>query len=96
MCLSGSRKAAASLVFAACVLATSVTASKGTNSAPTYTNGNSSVPLVSLEQGIVRGFRDNHTNSVFLGVPYAATTGGQNRSVSFHRMTSALVLRSSL
>lgn len=90
MCLSSSRKAAASLAFAACAFAASASA---TNVAPAYTNGNSSVPLASLEQGTVRGFHDNHTNSVFLGVPYAATTGGENRSVSFDRMTRAPVLR---
>ena len=40
---------------------------------------NSSVPHVNLEQGSVQGFRDNHTNAVYLGIPYAATTGGENR-----------------
>ena len=44
-----------------------------------YASSNTSSPRVSLEQGDIQGFRDNHTNSVFLGVPYAATTGGENR-----------------
>jgi hypothetical protein len=44
-----------------------------------YPSSNTSSPRVSLEQGDILGFRDNHTNSVFLGVPYAATTGGENR-----------------
>jgi hypothetical protein len=43
-----------------------------------YPSSNTSSPRVSLEQGDI-GFRDNHTNSVFLGVPFAATTGGENR-----------------
>jgi carboxylesterase type B len=42
-------------------------------------SSNTSTPRVSLEQGDIQGFRDDHTNSVFLGVPYAATTGGENR-----------------
>jgi hypothetical protein len=44
-----------------------------------YASSNTSSPRVSLEQGDIQGFRDNHTNSVFLGVPYAANTGGENR-----------------
>ena len=44
-----------------------------------YSSSNTSSPRVSLEQGDIQGFRDNHTTSVFLGVPYAATTGGENR-----------------
>ncbi|KAH9906202.1 Alpha/Beta hydrolase protein [Xylariomycetidae sp. FL2044] len=36
-------------------------------------------PTVVLDQGTVNGFRDARGNSVFLGIPYAATTGGQNR-----------------
>ncbi|KAH7035936.1 Alpha/Beta hydrolase protein [Microdochium trichocladiopsis] len=34
---------------------------------------------VNLPQGPVRGFADDSGNSVFLGIPFAATTGGQNR-----------------
>jgi hypothetical protein len=45
----------------------------------TYTCHNRTAPHVTLNQGGVQGFRDSHANSVFLGVPYAATTGGQNR-----------------
>ena len=44
-----------------------------------YPSSNHSLPRVSLEQGAIQGFRDNHTNAVYLGVPYAATTGGENR-----------------
>ena len=44
-----------------------------------YPSGNHSLPRVNLEQGAVQGFRDNHTNSVYLGIPYADTTGGENR-----------------
>ncbi|KAL9948969.1 hypothetical protein D7B24_009483 [Verticillium nonalfalfae] len=38
-----------------------------------------SVPSAVIPQGTIRGFRDTHGNSVFLGVPFAATTGGKNR-----------------
>lgn len=44
-----------------------------------YVSSNTSSPRVSLEQGDIQGFRDDHMNSVFLGIPYAATTGGENR-----------------
>ena len=36
-------------------------------------------PEVTIPQGSVRGFRDAHCNSVYLGVPFAQTTGGANR-----------------
>lgn len=36
---------------------------------------------VALPQGEIRGFHDDSSNSVFLGVPFAATTGGENRFV---------------
>lgn len=36
-------------------------------------------PEVALSQGVVRGFRDDHCNSVYLGLPFAQTTGGANR-----------------
>ena len=32
-----------------------------------------------LQQGTVQGFVDTYGNSVFLGIPFAATTGGKNR-----------------
>jgi hypothetical protein len=32
-----------------------------------------------LDQGSVKGFNDAHGNTVFLGIPFAATTGGENR-----------------
>ncbi|KAM0722602.1 hypothetical protein Q7P37_002043 [Cladosporium fusiforme] len=49
-------------------------------SLPLYARGqNGSVPYVDIEQGGVRGFLDGHGNAVYLGVPYAATTGGENR-----------------
>lgn len=40
---------------------------------------NGSVPYVDITQGGVQGFRDGHGNAVYLGVPYAASTGGENR-----------------
>lgn len=36
---------------------------------------------VSLPQATLKGFKDAHGNTVFLGVPFAATTGGENRLV---------------
>lgn len=36
-------------------------------------------PRVELAQATVEGFLDTHNNSVFLGIPFADTTGGQNR-----------------
>jgi galactitol-specific phosphotransferase system IIB component len=57
-------------------LASSVSAASGLTS---YASSNNTVPHVTLEQGAVQGFRDNYTNSVYLGIPYAATTGGENR-----------------
>lgn len=38
-------------------------------------------PTALTNQGPVTGFEDTHGNSVFLGIPYAATTGGANRYV---------------
>lgn len=32
-----------------------------------------------LQQGAVKGFTDTHGNNVFLGIPFADTTGGENR-----------------
>lgn len=34
---------------------------------------------VEIAQGGVQGFRDGHGNAVYLGIPYAASTGGENR-----------------
>lgn len=36
-------------------------------------------PSASLAQGVISGFTDSHNNSIFLGIPFAQTTGGQNR-----------------
>lgn len=36
---------------------------------------------VNLNGGSVKGFADASGNSVFLGIPFAETTGGQNRYV---------------
>ncbi|KAJ4305790.1 hypothetical protein N0V90_001322 [Kalmusia sp. IMI 367209] len=35
--------------------------------------------VVNLAQGAVRGFNDDSGNAVFLGIPFADTTGGKNR-----------------
>ncbi|KAK8127033.1 carboxylesterase [Apiospora kogelbergensis] len=36
-------------------------------------------PRAVLPQGTVQGFLDSHNNSVFLGIPFAQSTGGLNR-----------------
>jgi hypothetical protein len=36
---------------------------------------------MTLQDGSVKGFVDSNGNSVFLGIPFAETTGGQNRYV---------------
>ncbi|KAF8857379.1 carboxylesterase [Acephala macrosclerotiorum] len=38
-----------------------------------------SCPIVTTTEGRVSGFQDESGNSVYLGIPFAATTGGQNR-----------------
>jgi hypothetical protein len=38
-----------------------------------------------LPQGPVKGYTDSYGNSVYLGIPFADTTGGQNRYV-FNRL----------
>ncbi|KAF2771743.1 alpha/beta-hydrolase [Teratosphaeria nubilosa] len=40
---------------------------------------NASAPLVKLAQGTYEGFRDSSGNAVFLGIPFAASTGDTNR-----------------
>lgn len=37
------------------------------------------LPPAAIGQGKIEGFRDEHCNGVYLGVPFAASTGGQNR-----------------
>ncbi|KAH7000726.1 Alpha/Beta hydrolase protein [Ilyonectria destructans] len=37
------------------------------------------IPTAVIPQGTIKGFRDSSSNSVFLGIPFAATTGGENR-----------------
>ncbi|KAF4956395.1 hypothetical protein FSARC_11597 [Fusarium sarcochroum] len=37
------------------------------------------IPSAVIPQGTIKGFRDDHCNAVYLGVPFAASTGGQNR-----------------
>lgn len=36
-------------------------------------------PSVAIDQGTITGFTDASGNSVFLGIPFAETTGGENR-----------------
>jgi hypothetical protein len=43
--------------------------------------GKADATTVSLAQGTVKGSTDSYGNSVFLGIPFAATTGGDNRYV---------------
>ncbi|GKT49725.1 para-nitrobenzyl esterase [Colletotrichum spaethianum] len=42
-------------------------------------NTTRATPSVAIPQGTIEGFRDASCNSVFLGVPFAATTGYENR-----------------
>lgn len=41
--------------------------------------GCTSRPSATISQGTVKGARDTSGNSVYLGIPFAATTGGDNR-----------------
>ena len=43
-------------------------------------------PTIAIPQGTVKGFADKSGNSVFLGIPFAATTGGENRYVMSFRL----------
>ncbi|KAJ0162242.1 Para-nitrobenzyl esterase [Colletotrichum tanaceti] len=72
---------AAGIVLAAACLS-SVTAASACNNNSSSSSSNSTraaVPSAVLPQGTIRGFRDASCNSVFLGVPFAGTTGGGNR-----------------
>ena len=42
-------------------------------------NSNTTAPTAFTAQGTVNGFTDANGNSVFLGIPYAASTAGDNR-----------------
>jgi hypothetical protein len=46
---------------------------------PAAVRGNAAAATVSLHAGTVKGSIDSHGNSVFLGIPFAETTGGKNR-----------------
>lgn len=50
-----------------------------TTAAGTCANRQQPVPSAIIPQGTIKGFRDASCNSVYLGIPFAATTGGQNR-----------------
>jgi hypothetical protein len=45
------------------------------------TIGGITLPAALTTFGPLTGFEDTNGNSVFLGIPYAATTGGANRCV---------------
>ncbi|KAF4781032.1 carboxylesterase [Colletotrichum scovillei] len=47
--------------------------------ASTCSNATQSAPHARISQGLVKGFHDASCNSVFLGIPFAATTAGENR-----------------
>ena len=48
--------------------------------APVYScEAETTAPTAFTAQGTVNGFTDANGNSVFLGIPYAATTAGENR-----------------
>jgi hypothetical protein len=69
----------ANRIMQAGVVASSLASTTEAAAISTYACHNKTEPHVNLDQGGVLGFRDGHANSVFLGVPYAASTGGQNR-----------------
>lgn len=50
-----------------------------TLASPFHLPRNSSAPSAITAQGTITGALDDHGNSVFLGIPFAATTGGDNR-----------------
>lgn len=50
--------------------------------------GSVDAPTVVLDQGLVHGFQENNTN-VFLGIPFAESTGGQNRWKAPQRLASS-------
>ena len=50
--------------------------------------GSVDAPTVVLDQGLVRGFQESGTH-VFLGIPFAQTTGGQNRWKAPQRVASS-------
>jgi hypothetical protein len=45
-----------------------------------------------LPQGPIKGFTDSYGNSVFLGIPFADTTGGENRYVLASQKVFTLLL----
>lgn len=45
----------------------------------TVAGGCASQPSVTIAQGTVKGLRDASGSSIYLGIPFAATTGGDNR-----------------
>ncbi|UQC90479.1 acetylcholinesterase [Colletotrichum lupini] len=47
--------------------------------ASTCSNATQSAPHARTSQGLVKGYHDASCNSVFLGIPFAATTAGENR-----------------
>lgn len=53
----------------------------GTPVPPKSDNGLVASAVRPLQGGTVKGFVDSHGNSVFLGIPFAETTGGKNRYV---------------
>ncbi|KAG8408353.1 hypothetical protein J3459_017894 [Metarhizium acridum] len=65
-----------------CTMALSVMATILALFTPGLANGSScnlSSPTAFISQGAIRGFRDAYCNAVYLGIPFAATTGGKNR-----------------
>jgi hypothetical protein len=51
---------------------------------------------VKLGAGSVQGFADASNNSVFLGIPFAETTGGENRYVAMSRSVVCYTVRVSI
>ncbi|OBR03230.1 carboxylesterase [Colletotrichum higginsianum IMI 349063] len=70
---------AAGIALAAACLSPMVAAASSCSSSSSANSTRAAVPSAVLPQGTIRGFRDASCNSVFLGVPFAGTTGGGNR-----------------
>lgn len=58
----------------------------GANPLPPRPGQNGGAATARLQQGEVKGFTDSHGNNVFLGIPFADTTSGENRYVPTPRL----------
>jgi hypothetical protein len=61
----------------------------GANPLPPKPGQDGGAATARLKQGEVKGFTDSHGNNVFLGIPFADTTGGENRYVPNTKIVSS-------